>query len=167
VIARESAWQERFLSDLRDHGNVRRAAECAGIARSTAYLERERDASFRAKWDEALEDACDLFEDEIRRRAFDGVPNDVYYKGEVVGRELEFSDSLALAYVRAHRPEKWRERIDARHLGPDGGPIQLAAQIDFTVLSDDDLAALETLAAKLAPESGGDPPGAGAEAVRG
>jgi hypothetical protein len=160
----KNAWRETFLAVLRDTANVRIAATRGGIARSAAYEARERDADFRAKWDEALEDAVDVLEAEARRRAVTGCRKQIYYKGEAIGEEVEYSDTLLIFLLKAHRPDKFRETQVHRHEGKDGGAIQ--HQIDVTRLTDDELASAETHIAALealaasAAQSSGDPGGA-------
>jgi hypothetical protein len=67
------SWRARFLQELSLWGNVARACRMAKVSRTAAYHARETDAEFRAKWDEALEIACDGLEEEARRRAVVGV----------------------------------------------------------------------------------------------
>lgn len=51
-------------------------------------------------------------EDEAHRRAFDGVDEPVFYKGEDCGAVKKYSDTLAIFLLKAHAPEKYRERQD-------------------------------------------------------
>ena len=52
--------------------------------------------TFRKQWDDAIEDATDALELEARRRAFSGVEDPVYYKGQVVGGVRKYSDVLLI-----------------------------------------------------------------------
>lgn len=106
---RARVWQKHFLEALRKCGTVRHACQAAGVVRSTAYRAKEADATFAAQWDEALADGVDLLEAEARRRAVEGVEKPVFQGGVQVGVIREFSDTLLLALLRAHRPEKFRE----------------------------------------------------------
>ena len=74
-------WKPLFLDTLRITGNVRIAATNADVARQVAYRARDSSATFRADWDEALEEARELLEAEARRRAALGVDEPVFYKG--------------------------------------------------------------------------------------
>lgn len=150
-------WRAAFLEALRDTCNVRHACEAARVSRSWAYECRERDEGFRAAWNDAVEDACDLLEAEAWRRAMKGCEKPVYQRGELVGTVIEYSDTLHLALLRAHRPEKFRERIDNRHSGPDGGAIPIAVAWDLSRYTDEELEQLERLAQKGAPDALGDP----------
>jgi hypothetical protein len=126
---------------------VRHACEAAGIGRTTAYEHRERHPDFALAWDEALEDACDLLEAEARRRALEGVEKPVYWQGVVVGTIREYSDTLMTLVLKAHRPEKFRERHDTRLSGPDGGPIRIAPVWDIAKLTDEQLDQYRAIAA--------------------
>ncbi len=111
------AWQPDFIAALRRTGNVRAACKAAGISRTAAYNARNAFADFKALWDEALEDACDDLEGEARRRAFKGVKKPVYQQGALVGYVQEYSDTLLIFLLKAHRPEKFRERYEHQHSG--------------------------------------------------
>lgn len=100
-------WGQLFLTELRASGNVRQACEAAGIRRTAAYDYRDDEPAFRAAWDEAMEDACDELEKIARERA------------------SRMSDTLLIFLLKAHRPEKYRERFDHQHSGKGGGPIVL------------------------------------------
>ena len=65
------ASQLRFLALLSDGFSVTSAARTANIARRTLYDARDRDAVFRAAWDEAVEAGADRIQDEVRDRALD------------------------------------------------------------------------------------------------
>ena len=121
-----SSWKPLFLDTLRGTGNVRLAASNADVARQVAYRARDSSATFRAEWDEALEEARELLEAEARRRASIGVDEPVFYKGKVVGHVRKYSDNLLMFLLKAHWPDKFRENvsIDQRVSGRDGGPVK-------------------------------------------
>jgi len=98
----------RFLDKLRNSGNVRLSCRAAGIPRRTVYDWRDRWVTFRQEWDEALEDACDILEAEAWRRAVE-----------------EQSDRLLMFLLKAHRPDKFKERWAGEVTGAEGGPIEL------------------------------------------
>jgi len=126
-----------FLKALSDTGNVSAAARAARASRSRAYQLKAADPEFAAEWADALEAAIDALDAEARRRALDGVEIPHFHQGRVAGTVRKYSDSLLMFLLRAHRPDRYRER-------PAGGS---EADADL----DDDLAAVhETLAARLA-----------------
>ena len=77
---------EKFLKALRETGNVSDAARSAGLARRTAYAERERNEDFARDWADACEAGIDALEAEARRRAFAGVGETIWYQGKPVGQ---------------------------------------------------------------------------------
>lgn len=114
--------REAFLDELRQRGNVRDAARVAGLARQTFYEWKGADPDFAAAWDEALDEAADTMEREAWRRAVEGVDEPVFGRvgkdqdGEV-GTIRRYSDSLMQLLLKAHRPEKYRERQQVEHSG--------------------------------------------------
>jgi len=84
-------WQKAFLAALERTGSITASAKAAKVNRSTAYMERRDDPEFARLWDEHLELAADLLEDEAKRRAFAG------------------SDVLLMFLLKGIRPQKWRE----------------------------------------------------------
>jgi hypothetical protein len=117
---RRPAKKQLFLAELSKRGIVLRACEAAGIGRRVAYEWREQDPQFALDWKEAEEVATDLMEEEAVRRGVKGVRRDIYYKGEVVGHEREYSDSLIQFMLKANRKEKFKERVDVNHEGKVG-----------------------------------------------
>lgn len=103
---------ERFLAALRKTGNVTQAAKAERVDRVTAYTWRNNDEEFAKQWDEALEEATDLLELEARRRAQDGTPEPVYHRGQQVGTVQKYSDTLLIFLLKAHRPNKFKDRVD-------------------------------------------------------
>ncbi len=115
------AARQRFLETLRATGNVSAAARAVGLARSSAYRLRRRDAAFAAAWDDAEQEAVDLLEQEARRRALDGVAEPLMGGGKLIrdddGRVMTIrrhNDRLLEMLLKAHRPERFRDRADPR-----------------------------------------------------
>jgi len=112
-----------FLETLASTGQVQISANVAGYA-DTSHLQRVRrtDDKFAERWEQALEAAADILEDEAQRRAVAGVYEDIYYKGEVVGSQIKYSDQLLMFLLRGAKPGKYREsiRIDATLKGKVG-----------------------------------------------
>lgn len=109
-------WKSIFIKTLRDTNNVRRSCLAAGVSRTMAYKAKETDKRFAAAWQEALEDACDVMEAEAQRRALAGVRRvrPIFHMGVQIAQEetIEYSDTLLIFLLKAHRPEKYRERVD-------------------------------------------------------
>lgn len=114
-----------FLAELGQRGNVSAAAVAGKLSRVWFYEERHRDANFAAAWDTALDTAIDAMELEARRRAVEGVEKPIVGRVDkdrdgVITTVREYSDSLMALLLKAHRPEKYRERTDVHHSGELG-----------------------------------------------
>lgn len=111
----------KFLKALTQMPNVSRACRLARTSRTTAYNHRNADSAFAAAWDEALDIGIETLEEEAHIRAFKGRSEPVFYQGAKVGQVKRYSDTLAIFLLKAHRPEKYRERHEIS--GKDGGPV--------------------------------------------
>jgi hypothetical protein len=96
---------------------VTAAAQSAGVARSTTYEARLHDDAFASAWADIAEANLERMEAEARRRAVEGVDRAVYYQGEEVGLERQYSDTLLIFLLKAGRPEVYRENIKVQHAG--------------------------------------------------
>lgn len=121
-----------FLDTLRATANISAAARAADINRRTAYTWRDENPEFAADWDEALEEATDALEAEARRRALDGVAKPVFYQGSECGTVQEYSDALMALLLKAHRPDKYKER-SANELSGPGGVAFTFPPLEFVV----------------------------------
>ena len=115
---------EAFVEALRLGASIAKAARAAGYSRASIYEWRQADEAFRAAWEEALEEGTDRLEDEAFRRAHDGVPKAVFYKGDRIATVQEYSDTLTIFLLKARRPEKFKERTTTEHTGQEGGAIK-------------------------------------------
>jgi hypothetical protein len=119
---RPRKWMRAFLTSLSDLGIVKAACEAAQIDRSTAYLAKAADPIFAQAWDDAMESAADVLEQEARRRAHEGIDEPVgFYKGEPSAYVRRYSDTLMIFLLKGARPEKFRERHELT--GKDGAPL--------------------------------------------
>lgn len=116
--------ESAFFAALAETANVSRACRAIEVSRQCAYDRREAEPGFGRRWDAALRLGVEALEDEATRRGFEGVDKPVYQGGERVGTIREYSDTLAIFLLKAHKPEKYRERYDVEHAGRNGGPIQ-------------------------------------------
>ncbi len=97
--------RKAFIACLAEDGRVTEAAKSVGFA-TTQHLHklRREDEAFAEEWDGALQSAGDKLKDEAVRRARDGVLEPDYYKGEVVGYTLKFSDTLLMFMIKQNDP---------------------------------------------------------------
>jgi hypothetical protein len=97
------AWVGEFLAALGESPNVSAACRAAGVSRKTAYQLRGEDEEFRKAWDDAVEESTDNLVGEAYRRAYQGTVKPVYQGGEHVGSVREYSDTLTIFLLKAHR----------------------------------------------------------------
>jgi hypothetical protein len=121
--------KEAFLEALSNSGNVRAACLAGGISKTHIYRLREEDEGFKKRWDEALDDACEVLEAEARRQAIYGSKEEtVIYnaRGRVKEKKVvtKSGKTLIIFLLKAHKPEKYRERYEIT--GPKGGPVALS-----------------------------------------
>ncbi|MDA1309282.1 MAG: hypothetical protein O2985_06720 [Proteobacteria bacterium] len=110
VIKWTAPKRRAFLQNLMTTGNVSEAARASKVSRSHAYALKMSDQNFAAEWADALESATDILEAEARHRAVDGVEQPHFHQGQVTGSVRKYSDSLLMFLLKAHRPEKYRDR---------------------------------------------------------
>lgn len=87
-------WRKAFLLALAKEGCVVHACKKAKVGRRTVYDLREADESFRGEWDEAIEESVAELERTARKRA------------------MRKSDKLLMFLLQAHRPNKYRNRLE-------------------------------------------------------
>lgn len=103
----------QFLALLSECGNVTRAAEKADLDRCRLYQSRRDDNEFAAEWEEAAIVGAARLEDEARRRAVEGWEEPVWHRGEMCGTVRKFSDTLLICLLKAHHPDKYKERTQS------------------------------------------------------
>ena len=135
--------QKCFLAAYAECGTPTYAAIAAQIDRSRHYhwLKNE---TYAEAFEAAQSAACEALENEARRRAIEGVLDDVWYQGKPVGKQRRFSDVLLIFLLKGAMPERYRDRV------------QVTAEVAVPVpdpgreaLSDADLAKLIETAKQL------------------
>ena len=89
----------RFLDALAGRGSVRGACAAVGVSAQTAYVAKRRDAAFAQGWAAALVLARDHVGDVLGARAIEGIAEDVYFRGELVGTRVRHDTRLLLAHM--------------------------------------------------------------------
>ena len=117
-------WTNAFLAALSVHGVMSRAAEAAGVDRTTPWRRRESDPEFAKACQEAIDQAADALETEARRRALEGIVEDVYHQGVVVGQKRNYSDSLLALLLKGRRKAVFADRTELT--GANGGPVAIS-----------------------------------------
>lgn len=121
-------WAPRVLAELAKSGSISKACELASVTRSLFYTRRDNDEAFAKQCSDAIEESIEILELEARRRAHEGLERKKFDRGEplldpATGQqyiEREYSDTLLIFLLKAHRPDKYRERQEVLH----GGKIQ-------------------------------------------
>lgn len=117
--------QRLYLRYLSQTAHVTRSAKAAKVHRMTVLRWRERSPLFVEQEQRCLKAGTILLEEEIRRRAFEGVLEPVFYKGEHVGNVRKYSDSLAALYIRKF-DHGYRDTVNV-NVGADSLASALAA----------------------------------------
>jgi hypothetical protein len=102
--------QDQFFAALASSCNVTQSAVSVGISRRRVHQLRCSDKEFAKRFEDAIDQGTDALEAEARRRAKDGFTRPIFYQGKKVGDERLYSDALMITLLKAHRPEKFREK---------------------------------------------------------
>lgn len=89
----------QFLDYLANEGSVRAACARVGMSREAAYRLRRRDALFARGWNAALVLARDAGAEVLANRATDGIEEEIWYRGELVGTRRKYDSRLLLAHM--------------------------------------------------------------------
>lgn len=109
--------QTVLLNALRQVPNITRACTLAMISPAQVRSWRRQDPAFDAAVAEALDDGVDALEAEVHRRAFEGYEKPIIFQGQITDTYKEYSDGLAQFLLKAHRPDKYRERSEVQSTG--------------------------------------------------
>lgn len=118
-------WAPRLLKALALTGNITEACKLAKIGRLTFYRRRDIDKAFADAAADAMEVACDALEAEAKRRAYEGVEEPIFYRGQECGTIRKYSDTLLIFLLNGHRPWRFKQTHKHELSGPDGKPVQL------------------------------------------
>ncbi len=99
--------QRAFLNAYTETATLTRAEALSGVSRKSHDRWRKTDAEYAKCFEFAQECACDMIEDEVRRRAVHGWDQPIYYRGRKVGTIRRYSDNLLLALLRAFKPDRY------------------------------------------------------------
>lgn len=130
-------WMGVFLDTLSRVPFVSSAAEAARINRQHVYDVRNQNPAFAYAWDEALGRAEEMIERVAHRWSTTGLPRvetrrkQLFDKdGNVIGEEVitvegtDMNPQLLALVLKRFKPE-YRESVQFRHTGADGGPVKI------------------------------------------
>lgn len=93
-----------FFAHLAETADVAGAAAVAGVSVQTVRHWRRAHSDFAQSWEEALAAAREALELQMLSRALQGDRRTLYYGGKPVGEQIDYNDSLAMFFLRAHQP---------------------------------------------------------------
>lgn len=141
-FATHPALRKAYLAHLREHGDRELAAGFVGVQLSTVDRWRREHPDFLQEEDSTISAFKTTIEDEIRRRAIEGVDEPRFANGALVGTVRKYSDTLLLALARRHIPE-YRE---VRQLDVTGDvKVRHEHTVDISALSPAQREALRVL----------------------
>jgi hypothetical protein len=113
-----------FLEGIAITGNIGKAAELAGIHRTTHYRWLQMSKKYAAAFAKAEDEFADRVRDMVRRRAIDGVPEPIIWKGRIVRDKktkeivtvLKRSDRILEMLAKGKCPE-FRDKQEVEHSG--------------------------------------------------
>jgi hypothetical protein len=125
--------RREFLSTLSEGSFIGRACEAIGVTRQAVWKLQRADPEFARQVEVARSVGASVLEDEAMRRGLQGVEKPIFQGGKLVGHVREYSDTLLLALLRAHLPEKYTERSKTELTGADGGPVKVQDMLPLEV----------------------------------
>jgi hypothetical protein len=127
------AARRKFLETLARGSTFTAAAEACGVSREAIYKRRRKDPTFAASIEAALSTGNQAIDDEIWRRAIDGVDEPIVSAGKIIGTKRVYSDSLLIRLAESRMPEKYRHRSETQLTGKDGGPVAVQDMMPLEV----------------------------------
>ena len=149
---RRSDWQEAFLENFSTHGVQAWACRSVNVSPDTVKRERERDADFAARFDEAFETSTAVQERRLVQWATAGIPTEKTIETTITKvipklttdaqgnpvtvnmttttttttttRGVDLDVAALIFLLKSRRPEVYRERVSVEQSGVDGGPIR-------------------------------------------
>jgi hypothetical protein len=99
--------KRRLCSVMKETGNKKTA--CASVGLTPVQLDKvmSKDHDLYRRFKTAEADYLGVLEAEAKRRAVEGVKEDIYYKGSVVGSQQRYSDDLLKTLLKASDKDKY------------------------------------------------------------
>lgn len=131
--------QGAFLAAYEKGGRVDKAAEAAGIDRTSHYYWLRTDTDYKAAFEESEVIVGQNLMDEAVRRAMEGWEEPVTVAGQAV-MVRKFSDRLLERLLEAHHPEKFRANLAHRLVDKRGEdrPMFDVAELDKLIRAADE-----------------------------
>jgi len=124
---------DAVLENIEKSGNISASCRKAKVARKNIYEWEDTIPEFAKRLAKAKRIGADGLQDEANRRAFDGVLKPIFHQGVKVATVREYSDTLMIVLLKAHKPEMFKEV--RQHIGDKDNPI--VHEITSTVIFED------------------------------
>src|SRR6218665_3142106 len=125
--------QQGFLDAYQATGQVKSAAAQAGCSRELHYGALRTSETYREEFSLVQQRLAAELEEALWQRAVYGVKIPKFYRGELIGYEIRYSDTLLMTLLEARDPEKFggiREELQRQSredgLGVRGGRGEVA-----------------------------------------
>lgn len=105
-------WAPTFIDAITHGCSIDDAATMAGVHWTMPHKRRKTDEEFKRAWCEAADIGTRLLEQEAARRAYHGVLEPVFYKGEQCGVIRNYSDTMMMFILKGRRPQRYRDGSD-------------------------------------------------------
>lgn len=115
--------QRAFIAAYMQCAQITRSAQAADVSLQAHYSWLKESDNYAEAFNLARPIAIARLEEEAIRRAYEGVDEPVFYKGDECGVIRRYSDSLMQTLLKGHMPEKYRERSDTILKNPDGSSL--------------------------------------------
>ena len=169
--------REAFLQVIRDRGNVTEAAETIGMSRQYMYdlrdgseypdgsVKTQAAPEFKEEWEAAEAEYLETCENEMKRRAYDGVKRlkekrkiEISDDGtekvlEVTREATTFHSDDLLKFHLTNRHPDYQRATKVEMSGPDGRPIEVKPTgVDWSKFTYEEKVALRDLLDKGLPD---------------
>jgi hypothetical protein len=134
-------------------GHMKHAAQAARISKATHNWwmhSADNKDDYATAYARVKPMAAQALLDHAIDRATNGTQKPIFYKGELVGYENQYSDTLMVLLLKGEYPEKYRERSETQISNKPGEVMKLDPGRE--TLTDQKLAALLDLGSKLLEE---------------
>ncbi len=124
------------LVALAETGNVSHACRVANASRRAIYKRAATDEEFGAAFEEAKTIGWCGLEDDTLQLARNGYEEPITSRNretgetEIIGHKVKHYPALNIFLLKAHDPQRYRERYEIEHGGKGGGPLDLNVIMD-------------------------------------
>lgn len=121
---------------LETGGGIAKTAVLTGINHGNHYHWLRKDPVYAVVYKKVHERSIIVLEEEARRRAVEGVDEDVYFEGQKVGSRKKYSDNL-LMFLMKKRDPSYKDNFQSNQIGIWGGDGKVMVQFNIPRPEDD------------------------------